>query len=377
MSDDVDISALTIEQYLALIKDNNRPGIVKPKIGNDVEFEINSNFMREIRRKFFVGTNDEDAHEHVRRLLEIVDLFHFPGVTHDVVMLRVFPITLKGHALRCPHHDLNCQQKVYIFYTGLDISTHKMLDSRGFITLMIPTQALISIQVMADHSHNWYDETTTKKKINDNPDNVNAIQESFKEAHPTKECPLKKGDMTTVLTDTSEKVKARTTMGKERVKEPVPRNLLVVQNYAPPTLEDEGDMDVGWDIIVEDVERIRQFITPTIHTLPHLEPVVQPYMSLRRVHDKETVRIIWPDDDYVAPATSPTLDMQLKEFGKECSDITWVAKMEYFNHVKDIKELSDIIKTSDFETFIHKLLHQISQSSYETSKIKREMKSHH
>ncbi|GKA00383.1 ribonuclease H-like domain-containing protein [Tanacetum coccineum] len=55
--------------------------------------------MRELRRKIFAGTDDEDAHEHVRRVLEIVDLFHFPGVTHDAVMLRVFPITLKGLAL--------------------------------------------------------------------------------------------------------------------------------------------------------------------------------------------------------------------------------------------------------------------------------------
>nr|GFB76572.1 hypothetical protein [Tanacetum cinerariifolium] len=64
MKDDVDINMLTMEQYLALVQDNIRPGMVKPKIGNDVEFEINSNFMRELRRKLFKGTNDEDVHEH-------------------------------------------------------------------------------------------------------------------------------------------------------------------------------------------------------------------------------------------------------------------------------------------------------------------------
>ncbi|GJZ02948.1 hypothetical protein Tco_0520909 [Tanacetum coccineum] len=100
MGDDIDISAFTIEQYQVLIQDNNKPGIVKPKIGDDVEFKINSNIMRELRRKLLACTDDEDAHEHVRRVLEIVDLFHFPSVTHDAVMLRVFPITLKGQALR-------------------------------------------------------------------------------------------------------------------------------------------------------------------------------------------------------------------------------------------------------------------------------------
>ncbi|GKE94221.1 hypothetical protein Tco_1579076, partial [Tanacetum coccineum] len=100
MGDDVDISTLTIEQYLALIRDNIRPGMVKPEIGNDNEIKINSNFMRELRRKIFTGTDDDDAYEHVRRVLEIVDLFHFPDVTHDAIMLRVFPITLKGPTLR-------------------------------------------------------------------------------------------------------------------------------------------------------------------------------------------------------------------------------------------------------------------------------------
>ncbi|GJT64780.1 hypothetical protein Tco_1016260 [Tanacetum coccineum] len=97
--------------------------------------------------------------------------------------------------------------------------------------------------------------------------------------------------------------------------------------------EDEGDMNVGWDITVKDVERIRQFLTPTIHTKPNLEPVMQPYMPLEPIHDKEkivrekeqdydiplhdgvmqhltpqTVYITPPDDDYVAPASSPTWD---------------------------------------------------------------------
>ncbi|GJR76909.1 ribonuclease H-like domain-containing protein [Tanacetum coccineum] len=100
MEDDVDISALTMEQFIALIPDDIKPRIVNPKIGDDVEFEINANFMRELRRKLFAGTDDEDTYEYECTVLEILDPFHFPGVTHDAIMLRVFPITLKGRALR-------------------------------------------------------------------------------------------------------------------------------------------------------------------------------------------------------------------------------------------------------------------------------------
>ncbi|GJY80075.1 hypothetical protein Tco_0492826, partial [Tanacetum coccineum] len=76
-----------MKQYLALIQYHIRPGVVKPKIGNDVEFEINSQFMKELRGNLFAGTNDEDAHEHVRRVLEIAYLFHTHGITHDTRML--------------------------------------------------------------------------------------------------------------------------------------------------------------------------------------------------------------------------------------------------------------------------------------------------
>ncbi|GJR31792.1 retrovirus-related pol polyprotein from transposon TNT 1-94 [Tanacetum coccineum] len=270
MGDDVDINMLTMEQYLALIQDKIRPGVVKPEIGNDVEFEINSNFMRELRRKLFKGTDDEDAHEHVRKVLEIADLFHFPSVTHDAVILRVFPITFTGLALRwknrllaglittwdllekafirqycppfktakkleeirnfkqekdetlyhawerysdllygCPQHDLNSQQKVHIFYTGLDIPTRIMLDSKGFIPLMIPTQALKSIQVMADHSR------------------FSSELQDLRRVHLTNECPLKKEDKAVVQ---SKKKK-----DKEDIKELVPRDLPVVHLNVPPT----------------------------------------------------------------------------------------------------------------------------------------------
>ncbi|GJU19107.1 hypothetical protein Tco_1147073 [Tanacetum coccineum] len=211
MEDDVGISALTIEQYIALIPNDIKPGIVNLKIGDDVEFEINANFIRELRRKLFAGTDDEDAYKHVCTVVEIVDLFHFPGVTHDAIMLRKLEKIcnfkqerdeILYHAweryndllYQCSLHDLNFQQKVHIFYTGLDILTRKILDSNGFIPLMTPTQALESIQVMADHSHYWYDETTTRERINNVLDNVDAIHESFKGEHLTKEYPLKKED---------------------------------------------------------------------------------------------------------------------------------------------------------------------------------------
>ncbi|GJY02463.1 hypothetical protein Tco_0360615 [Tanacetum coccineum] len=200
-------------------------------------------------------------------------------------------------------------------------------------------------------------------------------------------------------------------MGKENMKEPIPRDLSptsylghlkeqtgslyrtreTVRMIGNPeeihnakAQEDEGDMDVGWDITSKDVERLRQFLTPTMQTLPNLKLVVQPYIPLGPVHDKDkiirekeqdydiplndsvmqpltpqTVYITPPDDDYVAPATNPMSNKKLNKFEEKFSNITKVAEKEYDNPV---------IKTYDCETFLRKLLHQVSQSS-------REMKS--
>ncbi|GJS38691.1 hypothetical protein Tco_0563734 [Tanacetum coccineum] len=222
---------------------NNLHRHSKPKIGYDVEFEINANFMRELRCKLFTGTDDEDTYEHVHMVLEIVDLFHFPGVTHDAIMLRVFPITLKGRALRW-----------------------KFRLPAGSITT-------------------W------------------DLEKAYQLTHK-------------VLTNTGEKVKAITTMSKGNMKESVPRDLpptpflrhlkeqmgssyktreTVRMNENPKEIhnaraqDNEGDMDVGWDITSKDVERLRQSLTPTTHTLPNLESIGKPYIPLGLVHDREKI----------------------------------------------------------------------------------------
>ncbi|GJW76385.1 hypothetical protein Tco_0138067 [Tanacetum coccineum] len=95
-----EIDNLNIEQYLALTRGNQTPGVVKPELGGNVNFKIKSKFMRELREDTFSGNKNDDVHEHVERVLDIVSLFNIPGVSHDAVKLRVFPNTLIGAAKR-------------------------------------------------------------------------------------------------------------------------------------------------------------------------------------------------------------------------------------------------------------------------------------
>ncbi|GJZ50404.1 hypothetical protein Tco_0604594 [Tanacetum coccineum] len=247
---EADINTLTMEQHLALNRGNQASGVVKPEVGGNVNFEIKSQFMRELREDTFSGNKNDDAHEHVERILDIVSLFNIPGVTHNVVMLRVFPITLTGAAKRwvdklppgtinteiCSKrlsfkgivHHLKQQDSLRKFITsskkvmrhctkhgkGLDTMTRQLLDSQGPIPNKTLAQALDAIQTMADHSQKWNDGLTSRKVSNGSSDgitaitskldslgrdmkklkeNVHAIQvgcETCGGAHLNKECPL-------------------------------------------------------------------------------------------------------------------------------------------------------------------------------------------
>ncbi|GJX54968.1 hypothetical protein Tco_0284865 [Tanacetum coccineum] len=79
----VNVDTLTMEQYLALSRENQAPGVVKPEIRGNVNFEIKSQFMHELREDTFSGNKDKDAHDHIDRVLSIVGLFNIPGVSKD------------------------------------------------------------------------------------------------------------------------------------------------------------------------------------------------------------------------------------------------------------------------------------------------------
>ncbi|GJV66941.1 hypothetical protein Tco_1482450 [Tanacetum coccineum] len=64
----VDVNTLTMVQYLALSRENQAPGLVKPEIEGNVDFEIKSQFMRELREDTFSRNKYEDAHDHIDRL---------------------------------------------------------------------------------------------------------------------------------------------------------------------------------------------------------------------------------------------------------------------------------------------------------------------
>ncbi|GKF11063.1 hypothetical protein Tco_0048989 [Tanacetum coccineum] len=79
--------AETMEQYMSKTRTDYGSGVARPKIEEKDSFELKGQFLKELRENTFSGSDNEDANEHIEKVLEIVDLFHVPNITEDQLML--------------------------------------------------------------------------------------------------------------------------------------------------------------------------------------------------------------------------------------------------------------------------------------------------
>ena len=226
----------TMEEYMNKTRADYTSGVARPKFDDKLKFELKGQFLKELRENAFSGSEHEDANEHVEKVLEIADLFTTEGVSDDQLMLRIFPISLKGAAnkwlrnepassittwedlkskflkrycppaktakkmeainsfkqepdetlyqawerfkdllMKCPQHYLREMQEIILFYQGLDVPTRQILDAKGAVPQMSAANARKAIQEATDHSQKWHDGTSTRSKSSTNFDGFAAI----------------------------------------------------------------------------------------------------------------------------------------------------------------------------------------------------------
>ncbi|GJV08939.1 hypothetical protein Tco_1346595 [Tanacetum coccineum] len=162
--------AETMEQYMSKTRTDYGSGVSRPKIDNKDKFELKGQFLKELRENTFSGSDNEDANEHIEKVLKIVDFFHVPNIT--------------------------------------------ILDSRGVVPTKTAAYAKTTIQEMAKYSKKWHN-GTSRGRSTETSDRLAAIQaqlnnlgreikklnekvyaaqvghEQCKGPHYTKDCPLK------------------------------------------------------------------------------------------------------------------------------------------------------------------------------------------
>ncbi|GJS01613.1 putative reverse transcriptase domain-containing protein [Tanacetum coccineum] len=67
-------------------------------ISNDINVELNKEFLEEIQMNAYHGWIDEDVVNHIAKVLEMVDLIYVPGVDSHQLRMKVFPLSLADDA---------------------------------------------------------------------------------------------------------------------------------------------------------------------------------------------------------------------------------------------------------------------------------------
>nr|GEY24394.1 hypothetical protein [Tanacetum cinerariifolium] len=62
---------------------NYGSGVVRPKTNDKTHFESQGPYLKELRENTFSGSKHEDANEHIKKFLEIIDLFHIPETLEE------------------------------------------------------------------------------------------------------------------------------------------------------------------------------------------------------------------------------------------------------------------------------------------------------
>ncbi|GKE64072.1 hypothetical protein Tco_1518233 [Tanacetum coccineum] len=78
--------------------ENTKTGPNLSITSNNINIELNKEFLEELQKNTYHGWIDEDVVNHIAKVLEIVNLIHVLGVDSHQLRMKVFPLSLTDDA---------------------------------------------------------------------------------------------------------------------------------------------------------------------------------------------------------------------------------------------------------------------------------------
>ncbi|GKB61181.1 hypothetical protein Tco_0917367 [Tanacetum coccineum] len=132
--------AKTIEQYMSKTRTDFGSGVARPKIDNNDQFELKGQFLKELRENTCSGLDNEDANEHIEKVLKIQE----PDETLYQACER-----FKKLLMKCPQYYLTEMQEMpkQPSKKWLNILKNGTMTSRGRSTETSDRLAAIQAQL--------------------------------------------------------------------------------------------------------------------------------------------------------------------------------------------------------------------------------------
>ncbi|GJT05124.1 hypothetical protein Tco_0839586 [Tanacetum coccineum] len=180
---DVDINTLAMEQYLVTVHEDHAPGVVRPDILQDVNFEIRRQFMRELREDTFSGNKNDDAYKHMDKVLYTARLFHM------MQSIKMWDLLKKAFIqIYCPPLKTKKQlEEIHNFKQEEDETLYQAWQRYNDLLYKCPTHDLnVHQKRIADHSQKWHD-GSIRMDIGSSSDGIATI--TNRGTHMEKDCP--------------------------------------------------------------------------------------------------------------------------------------------------------------------------------------------
>ncbi|GJQ98297.1 zf-CCHC domain-containing protein [Tanacetum coccineum] len=180
-----------MEQYMSKTRGDYGSGVTRPKIDGNAHFKLKGHFLKELRDNNFSCSENEDANEHIEKVLEILKNEPTGSILNwEVLKLKFLSkycppartakkmeeITnfqqepdeslflawerFKELLMKCSQHYLTIIQEVILCYNGLGVPTRQILDSKDAIPTKTAAHAKVAIQEMAEYSQKWHNGTS-------------------------------------------------------------------------------------------------------------------------------------------------------------------------------------------------------------------------
>ncbi|GJX49202.1 hypothetical protein Tco_0276047 [Tanacetum coccineum] len=88
------MAKLISEEYIVNAQNESNLSITS----NDINIELNNEFLVELRKSAYHGWIDEDVVNHIAKVLEMIDLLYILGVDSHQLRMKVFPLSLADDA---------------------------------------------------------------------------------------------------------------------------------------------------------------------------------------------------------------------------------------------------------------------------------------
>ncbi|GJZ37492.1 hypothetical protein Tco_0583683 [Tanacetum coccineum] len=92
------MTGLILKEYIE--KTQAESSLAKPNTNNDMNIELNEEFLIELQSNAYCGMIDEDVVDHIAKVLEILDLIKISNVDTYRLRMKAFPLLLAEDARR-------------------------------------------------------------------------------------------------------------------------------------------------------------------------------------------------------------------------------------------------------------------------------------